>query len=88
MMSQSELSNLIWSVADLLRGDYRQSEYGRVVLAFARLRRLEIAQLPTMCCICLSPRGDFDSCAMLVQKSTFRAGSNGFGSINVVKEPH
>ena len=40
-MSQSELSNLIWSVADLLRGDYRQSEYGRVVLAFTVLRRLD-----------------------------------------------
>ncbi|MGP6089853.1 type I restriction-modification system subunit M [Antarctobacter jejuensis] len=40
-MSQSELSNLIWSVADLLRGDYRQSEYGRVILAFTVLRRLD-----------------------------------------------
>ena len=30
----------IWSVADLLRGDYRQSEYGRVILPFTVLRRL------------------------------------------------
>jgi hypothetical protein len=26
-VSQSQLSSLIWSVADLLRGTYRQSEY-------------------------------------------------------------
>ncbi len=26
-------SSFIWSVADLLRGDYKQSEYGRVILA-------------------------------------------------------
>ena len=31
----------IWSVADLLRGDYKQSEYGRVVLPFTVLRRLD-----------------------------------------------
>ncbi|BBU53895.1 type I restriction endonuclease subunit M [Mameliella alba] len=46
-MSQSDLSNLIWSVADLLRGDYRQSEYGRVILAFTVLRRLDCVLAPT-----------------------------------------
>lgn len=29
-MNQQALSSLIWSVAVLLRGDYRQSEYGKV----------------------------------------------------------
>lgn len=37
----SELANLIWSVADHLRGDYRQSDYGKVILPFTLLRRLE-----------------------------------------------
>ncbi|AHM02972.1 Type I restriction-modification system, DNA-methyltransferase subunit M [Roseibacterium elongatum DSM 19469] len=46
-MSQSELSSLIWSVADLLRGDYRQSEYGRVILPFTVLRRLDCVLEPT-----------------------------------------
>lgn len=46
-MSQSELSSLIWSVADLLRGDYRQSEYGRVILPFTVLRRLDCVLAPT-----------------------------------------
>ena len=40
-MNQQELSSLIWSVADLLRGDYRQSEYGKVILPFTVLRRLD-----------------------------------------------
>jgi type I restriction enzyme M protein len=37
----------IWSVADLLRGDYRQSEYGRVILPFTVLRRLDCVLEPT-----------------------------------------
>jgi type I restriction enzyme M protein len=34
-------SGFIWSVADLLRGDYKQSEYGKVILPFTVLRRLD-----------------------------------------------
>ncbi|MCA1727778.1 MAG: type I restriction-modification system subunit M N-terminal domain-containing protein, partial [Actinobacteria bacterium] len=33
----------IWSVADLLRGDYKQSEYGKVILPLTVLRRLDAA---------------------------------------------
>jgi type I restriction enzyme M protein len=33
--------NFIWSVADLLRGDFKQSEYGRVILPLVVLRRLD-----------------------------------------------
>ena len=40
-MNQQALSALIWSVADLLRGDYKQSEYGKVILPFTVLRRLD-----------------------------------------------
>ena len=39
--SSASLSSFIWSVADLLRGDYRQSEYGKVILPFTLLRRLD-----------------------------------------------
>lgn len=31
----------IWAVAELLRGDFKQSEYGRVILPFTVLRRLD-----------------------------------------------
>ncbi|MER1940727.1 class I SAM-dependent DNA methyltransferase [Castellaniella sp. FW104-16D08] len=37
----SELANFIWSVADLLRGDYKQADYGKVILPFTLLRRLD-----------------------------------------------
>ncbi|MCV2355379.1 type I restriction-modification system subunit M [Paucibacter sp. B2R-40] len=43
----SELANLIWSVAELLRGDYKQADYGKVVLPFTLLRRLECVLEPT-----------------------------------------
>jgi type I restriction enzyme M protein len=37
----SQTAAYIWSLADLLRGDFRQSQYGRVILPFTILRRLE-----------------------------------------------
>ena len=37
----------IWSVADLLRGDFKQSQYGRIILPFTLLRRLECVLAPT-----------------------------------------
>ncbi len=43
-MTQKNTTNLaayIWSLADLLRGDFKQSQYGRVILPFTLLRRLE-----------------------------------------------
>ncbi|SIT52820.1 conserved hypothetical protein [Mesorhizobium prunaredense] len=40
-MNHQTLSSFIWSVADLLRGDYRQSDYGKVILPFTVLRRLD-----------------------------------------------
>ncbi|MHB8847261.1 MAG: type I restriction-modification system subunit M [Burkholderiales bacterium] len=40
-MNQQALSSFIWSVADLLRGDYKQSDYGKVILPFTVLRRLD-----------------------------------------------
>ncbi len=40
----SQTAAFIWSVADLLRGDFKQSQYGRVILPFTLLRRLECVQ--------------------------------------------
>jgi type I restriction enzyme M protein len=41
MTNFRDKGNFIWSVADLLRGDYKQSEYGKVILPFTVLRRLD-----------------------------------------------
>src|SRR5436189_1572566 len=46
-MSDPNLSSFICSVADLLRGDYKQSEYGKVILPFTVLRRLDCVLEPT-----------------------------------------
>jgi type I restriction enzyme M protein len=46
-MSEQNLSSLIWSVADLLRGDYKQSDYGKVIMPFTVLRRLDCILEPT-----------------------------------------
>lgn len=46
-MSDPNLSSFIWSVADLLRGDCKQSEYGKVILPFTVLRRLDCVLEPT-----------------------------------------
>ena len=43
----TNLANLIWSVADLLRGDYKQADYGKVILPFTVLRRLDCVLEPT-----------------------------------------
>lgn len=47
MTNISSLASLIWSVADLLRGDFKQSQYGRIILPFTVLRRLECVLAPT-----------------------------------------
>jgi type I restriction enzyme M protein len=47
MQNFREKANFIWSVADLLRGDYKRSEYGKVVLPFTVLRRLDCVLRPT-----------------------------------------
>src|SRR5438067_2143562 len=46
-MSGINLSSFIWSVADLLRGDYKQSEYGKVILPLTVIRRLDCVLEPT-----------------------------------------
>jgi len=37
----TEIASFTWSVADLLRGDFKQSDYGKVILPFTLLRRMD-----------------------------------------------
>jgi type I restriction enzyme M protein len=41
MNSAQERIGFIWSIAELLRGDYKEGEYGKVILPFTVLRRLD-----------------------------------------------
>ena len=45
--THSKMASDIWSVADLLRGDYKRHEYGQVILPFTLLRRLDAVMAPT-----------------------------------------
>ncbi|TIH13504.1 SAM-dependent DNA methyltransferase [Marinifilum sp. JC120] len=47
MVNFTATANLIWAVADLLRGDFKRSQYGRIILPFTLLRRLECVLEPT-----------------------------------------
>ena len=40
-VNQPALSFFIWSVANLMRGDFKQSEYGNLILPFSVLRRFD-----------------------------------------------
>ena len=43
----NEIANVIWSVADSLRGLYKQADYGKVILPMTVLRRLDSVLTPT-----------------------------------------
>ena len=36
-----EYASFIWAVADTLRGDYKQADYGKIILPLAVLRRMD-----------------------------------------------
>ncbi len=46
MKEFKDKANLIWEVADLLRGDYKQSDYGKVILPMTVLRRMDCILAP------------------------------------------
>jgi len=46
MNNYSDQVSLIWQVADLLRGDYKQSDYGKVIFPVTVLRRLDCEFAP------------------------------------------
>jgi len=47
MKNFKEKANFIWSIADLLRGHYKQADYGKVILPLTVLRRLDFVLEPT-----------------------------------------
>jgi type I restriction enzyme M protein len=47
MNNFKEKANLIWGIADLLRGEYKQADYGKVILPLVVLKRLDEVLAPT-----------------------------------------
>jgi len=47
MININEYAGFIWSIAELLRGDYKQADYGKVILPLTVLRRLDCVMAKT-----------------------------------------
>lgn len=58
--SPMNLSAFLWSVADLLRGKYKPHEYGKVILPFTVLRRMDCVLEPTKQAVLAEESGPAD----------------------------
>ena len=81
-MSGTANAGLIWAIAELLRGDYRPAEYGKVVLPFTLLRRLDCVLAPTKAAVLneYEKRRDFG-----IDPSFFLTSASGFSFYNTSK---
>lgn len=72
------LSELIWSVAELLRGDYKQSDYGQVILPFTLLRRLDCVLEGTKQAVLKEAAAKKDSGEAALDRFLLRASGESF----------
>ena len=80
--SHSQTAAFLWSVADLLRGNFRQSQYGRVILPFALLRRLECVLEPTKAAVLEAAREHADKPEAVREKLLLKAAGQQFYNIS------
>lgn len=78
MENFSEKVAFIWSVADLLRGDYKQSEYGNVILPLVVLRRLDQVLAPTRDAVHAAAQKSENSPPALRERQLLGASGCGF----------
>lgn len=76
--SHSQTAAFIWSVADLLRGDFKQSQYGRIILPFTLLRRLECVLEPTKHQVLVAARNNRDKPDAVREQLLLRAAGQEF----------
>ena len=76
--NHSQTAAFIWSVADLLRGDFKQSQYGRVILPFTLLRRLECVLEPTRDKVLAAAKANADKTDAVRDKLLLRAAGQQF----------
>jgi len=76
--NNSQIAAFIWSVADLLRGDFKQSQYGRVILPFTLLRRLECVLEPTKDQVLVGARAHVDKPDAVREKLLLREAEQPF----------
>jgi len=82
MSNFSDKVSFIWSVADKLRGTYKQSEYGRVVLPLVVLRRLDCVLEPTRDAVRQVAKTAANQPAVLRHKMLLRAAGQGFYNVS------
>ncbi|AHF03944.1 DNA methyltransferase [Marichromatium purpuratum 984] len=87
MTNFSEKVSFIWSVADLLRGDYKQSEYGRVILPFILLRRLDQVLAQTREAVWSADRASEGLAEALREKMLMKAAGCGFYNLSRLDLP-
>ena len=82
MQRFSEKVSFIWSVADLLRGDFKQSEYGRVILPLTVLRRMDQVLAPTRKAVWAAQDRFKGSPEAVREKMLLRASGQGFYNVS------
>jgi len=81
-MNQPNLSALIWSIADLLRGDFKAHEYGRVILPFTVLRRLDCVLAPTKAAVLAVAKEHQQDGENLIDAFARKASGQGFYNLS------
>jgi type I restriction enzyme M protein len=85
-LNHQSLSAFIWSVADLLRGDYKQSDCGKVILPFTVLRRLDCVLEPTKAAV-LAELADKLKAGINPEPFLLRKAGQGFYNTSVLDLP-
>lgn len=81
-MNQQSLSSFIWSIADLLRGAYKRADFGKVILPFTVLRRLDLVLADTRGAV-LAEKAKWEGKDM--DPDAFMRRASGFGFYNASK---
>lgn len=81
-MNQQSLSSFIWSIADLLRGAYKRADFGKVILPFTVLRRLDLVLADTRDAV-LAEKEKWEGKDM--DPDAFMRRASGFGFYNASK---
>jgi type I restriction enzyme M protein len=80
-VNHQTLSAFIWSVADLLRGDYKQADYGKVILPFTVLRRLDCVLEPTKAAV-LAEYADKQKAGLNPEPFVLRKAGQSFANVS------
>ncbi len=76
--NHSQTAAFLWSIADLLRGDFKQSQYGRIILPFTLLRRMECVLAPSKDAVLAQAREHRSKPDAVREKLLLRAAGHDF----------